>query len=337
MPNDPRLQALGTWLAEKLGAVDTLLPASGDASFRRYFRARTSDGGSYIVMDAPPMQEPLEPFLDVTRRLTEARVHVPFVHAHDSEQGFALLDDLGSTHYLTELNPDTADALYEDAFEMLLRIQHAADAGLPDYDRGALEREMALFSEWFLGHHVGLQLTTTQQASLEAVERTLVVNALEQPQLFVHRDYHSRNLMVTASDNPGVLDYQGAMRGALSYDLVSLLRDAYVAWPEQRVRTWALHYRDRAVAAGLCSAVDDATFLRWFDLAGLQRQLKVLGIFARLHHRDGKAGYLADLPRVLAYVMHVAPRHSDTAPLAALLDALDIPALLDRQLPACAP
>ncbi|WP_455384716.1 aminoglycoside phosphotransferase family protein [Acidihalobacter prosperus] len=337
MQNDLRLNALRAWLADRLGPVDALQPASGDASFRRYFRIRTADGRSYIVMDAPPEQEPLGPFLDVTRRLAQAGVHVPRIHAHDTAQGFALLDDLGSTHYLAELSPDRADALYGDAFDMLLRIQRTACDGLPDYDRSALEREMALFPEWFLGRHLDLQLSPDQRAVLDGVESALVDNALEQPQVFVHRDYHSRNLMRTAQDNPGVLDYQDAVRGALTYDLVSLLRDAYVAWPDERVRAWALDYRDRAVGADLCATTDDATFLRWFDLMGLQRQLKVLGIFARLCHRDGKTGYLADLPRVLAYVMHVAPRHAETAPLAELLETLRIPALLDRQLRACVP
>ena len=337
MPNDTRLEALQAWLSNQLKLVDALQPASGDASFRRYFRARTADDRSYIVMDAPPAQEPLGPFLDIGRRLAAAGVNVPQVHAHDDALGFAVLDDFGSTHYLARLTPDTADALYGDAFDMLLRIQRTPCAGLPEYDRAALEREMALFPEWFLGHHFDLELLPAQRATLGALEHTLVANALEQPQVFVHRDYHSRNLMLTAQNNPGVLDYQDALRGALTYDLVSLLRDAYVAWPEERVRAWALLYRDRAVENGLCAAVDDATFLRWFDLMGLQRELKVLGIFARLYHRDGKAGYLDDLPRVLAYVMHVAPRHADTAPLAELLDALEIPARLDRWLPACAP
>ncbi|MEJ2631320.1 MAG: phosphotransferase [Acidihalobacter sp.] len=336
MPNDLRLQAIGSWLATQLDKFDALQPASGDASFRRYFRTRTTAGHDYIVMDAPPEQEALAPFLDVTRRLADAGVHVPRVHAHDAAQGFALLEDFGSTHYLAELNPDTANSLYSDAFAMLLRIQRASHADLPDYDRSTLEREMALFPEWFLGRHFGLQLSPTQQATLNAIEDVLVANALEQPQVFVHRDYHSRNLMLTAQDKPGVLDYQDAVRGALTYDLVSLLRDAYVAWPDERVRAWALDYRDHAVGAGLCAAVADNTFLRWFDLMGLQRQLKVLGIFARLCHRDGKMGYLADLPRVLAYVMHTAPRYADTAPLADLLKALDIPTQLDRKLSACA-
>lgn len=337
MPNDTRLEALNTWLADQLGAIRALQPASTDASFRRYFRAFTADGGSYVVMDAPPQQEPLAPFLDIGRRLAGAGVHVPLVHVYDIGQGFALLDDLGSTHYLEVLGPDTADTLYGDAFHSLLRIQQTSCAALPVYDRLMLERETALFPEWFLGRHFGLKLDGSQRAELRAVDRALSAVAGEQPQVFVHRDYHSRNLMRTERNNPGVLDFQGAVRGPLTYDLVSLLRDVYVAWPEPRVRTWALDYRDRIVAAGLCERVADADFLRWFDFMGLQRQIKILGLFARLYRRDGKAGYLGDLPRTLAYILQVAPRYAESAPLAGLLHELEIPALLDRRLPACAP
>lgn len=337
MPQDERLDHLRRWLDRHLGAVQSLQPASGDASFRRYFRVTDADGRGFIAMDAPPEREPLHPFLDVGRRLADAGVHVPRVYLRDTAQGFALLDDFGSAHYLGELSPDTADALYGDAFDALVHIQQADPTGLPDYDRPTLEREMALFPEWFLGYHLGLKIHPTLAAALSNVAMALTGNALDQPQVFVHRDYHSRNLMRTTHNNPGVLDFQDALRGALTYDPVSLLRDAYVAWPEERVHGWALSYRDRAAGAGLCEPVDDVTFLRWFDLMGLQRHLKVLGIFARLYHRDGKAGYLRDLPRVLAYVMHVAPRHPETAPLAELISTLDIPARLEATLSACAP
>ncbi|APZ41877.1 aminoglycoside phosphotransferase family protein [Acidihalobacter ferrooxydans] len=337
MPTDPRRQMLDAWLTHHLPDTAPLEPASGDASFRRYFRALTRSGASYIVMDAPPAQEPLAPFLDITQRLAQADVHVPNVHAHDTHAGFALLDDLGTTPYLAALSPTTADALYADAFATLLRIQRADCTGLPDYDAAMLGREMALFPDWFLGRHLGLTPDTAQRALLDTVNAALIASALAQPQVFVHRDYHSRNLMRTATDNPGVLDYQDAVRGPLTYDLVSLLRDAYVAWPEERIRAWALSYRDQAARAGICLAVDDATFLRWFDLMGLQRQLKVLGIFARLYHRDGKAGYLADLPRVLDALLRIAPRYPDTAPLAELLHTLDIPARLAKAAPPCAP
>lgn len=337
MQQDARLSALKNWLADLIPEAGDLQPASGDASFRRYFRTRTHDGSSFIVMDAPPQKEMLAPFLDVSRRLYDAGVHVPRVHAYDLARGFALLDDLGSVQYLAELTADTADSLYTDAIAMLLHIQQAPCDGLPAYDRAALSREMALFPEWLLGRHLGIDLDDRQQAALATVEDVLLSNALEQPQVFVHRDYHSRNLMRTAQRNPGVLDYQDAVCGALTYDLVSLLRDAYTAWPEDRVRGWALNYRDRAVAARLCPLVGDAVFMRWFDLMGLQRQLKVLGIFARLYHRDGKAGYLGDLPRVATYVLQVAPRYPDTAPLADLLLAFDIPARLGVRVSACAP
>ena len=337
MPNDHRFEMLNAWLAGQLDIVGAPQPASGDASFRRYFRINAADGRSYIVMDAPPQQEPLAPFLDVGRRLAMAGVHVPQVHAYDDAKGFALLDDFGSTHYLEVLSPDTADALYGDAFDSLLRIQHASCEALPVYDHAMLKRETALFPEWFLGRHFGLELAAAQRSALDAVDQALIDSALEQPQVLVHRDYHSRNLMRTEQNNPGVLDFQGAVRGPLTYDLVSLLRDVYVAWPEHRVRAWALDYRDRAFADGLCGTVGDADFLRWFDLMGLQRQIKILGLFTRLYLRDGKPRYLSDLPRTLAYILHVAPRYTQSAPLAELIHALDIPARLDQRLPACAP
>ncbi|AOU98797.1 hypothetical protein BI364_13215 [Acidihalobacter yilgarnensis] len=333
---DPRRGALAHWLAGIATGTRNLRPASGDASFRRYFRLDT-DAGPRIAMDAPPAQEPLAPFLDISVRLAAANVRVPKIYAADPALGFALLDDLGDVHYLDVLDTHSADVLYGDALDTLIRIQSAPTDGLPDYDRSLLAREMGLFPDWLLDRHLGLTLNREQRARLDAVCETLIANALTQPQVFVHRDYHARNLMRIADGNPGVLDYQDAVCGPITYDLASLLRDAYVTWPEVRVHRWALSYRDRAVAAKICGPVDDARFLRWFDLMGLQRQLKVLGIFARLCHRDGKPGYLGDLPRVLAYVETVAPRHAESMPLATLIEDLALRTRLEEARQTCAP
>ncbi len=326
--SDPRHAALRRWLRGLPGLAEAEpQPASADASFRRYFRVRDAAGRSWIAMDAPPGREDLRPFLDVTERLLAAGLHVPRVHARDRAQGFLLLDDLGQRHYLAALDGRSAGRLYGDALAALLRLQGADARGLPPYDEALLRAEMDLFRDWFLGEHLGLALTPAQRAALAGVWQALVDNALAQPRVFVHRDYHSRNLMVTARDNPGIIDHQDAVAGPLTYDLVSLLRDCYVAWPAARVRGWALDFRDRLRAAGrLDPALDAATFLRWFDLMGVQRHLKAIGIFARLCHRDGKPGYLGDIPRTLGYLRQVTPRYAETRPLAALIEELDLAA-----------
>ena len=330
--SDARLAALRDWLRGLPGlAGATLAPASADASFRRYFRVTAPDGANFIAMDAPPGREDLGPFLDVTERLLAAGLRVPRVHARDLAQGFLLLDDLGRTHYLQALDDASADRLYGAAMDALLALQGADDAGLPPFDAALLDTEMALFRDWFLGEHLGLALDEADRAALEAVAGALIDNALAQPQVFVHRDYHSRNLMVTGPDGPGIIDHQDAVTGPLTYDLVSLLRDCYIAWPAARVRGWALDFRRRLLAAGrLDPAVDEATFLRWFDLMGVQRHLKAIGIFARLCHRDGKPGYLNDIPRTLGYLRQVAPQYPETRPLAALIERLDLPRRVAR-------
>jgi aminoglycoside/choline kinase family phosphotransferase len=254
-----------------------------------------------------------------------------------SDQGFLLLTDLGTTMYLPELSrPGQADGLYADALDALVRIQsRGAEAArqLPPYDEALLRFEMSLFPDWLLARHLGLELTDDERRVLARAMDALVANALGQPQVFVHRDYHSRNLMVCPGANPGILDFQDAVRGGLTYDVVSLLRDAYVAWPQESVARWALEYRRRAAAAGLDVGRDDAQFLRWFDLMGLQRQLKVAGIFARLWHRDGKRGYLADIPRTLQYAVGECSRHADFSALGHLIERRVLPAVvasLDR-------
>jgi len=276
--------------------------ASSDASFRHYFRVR-HDGASWIVMDAPPRHEDCGPFTDVAQRLQEAGINAPSIHACDMRQGFVLLTDLGERLYLDALNAGSADALYADAIRALVRMQsHVSGQGLPDYDRRMLRREMSLFPEWLLARHLGLRPDPQRQEMLDGVFMLLEDNALEQPQLFVHRDYHSRNLMVVEENNPGVIDFQDAVNGPITYDLVSLLRDCYIRWPEQQVTRWRDLYLELAAETGLLAGIDRQQFVRWFDLMGIQRHLKASGIFARLLHRDGKPGYVGDIPRTLAYV-----------------------------------
>ncbi len=310
----------------------SLTPVSGDASFRRYFRVHTCDT-SYIVMDAPPERENIQPFIEITQRLASAGLNVPRIYKADTELGFLLLHDLGDELYLHHLDERSADALYADAFEALLKIQSLDPSGLPPYDRALLSQEMGLFREWFLRRHLNIALNGSENAVLEQVFATLIDSALEQPQVFVHRDYHSRNLLLTPENNPGILDYQDAVRGPVTYDLLSLLRDSYIGWPETRVTRWALEYRDRMVANGLLEPTADATFLRWFDFMGMQRQLKVCGIFARLYHRDGKPGYLQDIPRTFRYLQAASACYPETWALHGLLGSLDIETRLENVSP----
>lgn len=333
---DSRLSALTAWLEQTANDVCHLRPASGDASFRRYFRLDT-DAGSRIAMDAPPDREPIEPFLEIAKRLAHAGVHVPGIHAADPMQGFVLLDDFGQEHFLDVLHHRNAETLYKAAFEALIRLQSADCRGLPTYDKARLQQELDLFHNWLLEHHLGLKLDRVQRTQLFEVYEQLIDNALAQPSVFVHRDYHARNLMLTRDATTGVLDFQDAVCGPLTYDVVSLLRDAYISWQDDLVQRWALSYRDSAVAAGVCQAVDDAQFLRWFDLMGLQRHLKVLGIFSRLHHRDGKSNYLNDMPRVLNYVEMIAPRYPESAPLAELIESLDLRRRMEEMKILCVP
>jgi len=318
--SDSRLANLTQWVIEDLGfAGASIVPASVDASFRRYFRV-TRDADSCIVMDAPPDKEDSRPFLNVARILGRLDLNVPIVLARDLERGFLLLSDLGSRQYLDALpKGGAADALYADALKAL-RTMQTADAGLskglPRYDRALLKREMELLPEWFLQRHLGLDVGAGERAMLDRLFDSLADAALSQPACFVHRDYHSRNLLVTAENNPGILDFQDAVWGPVTYDLASLLKDCYIAWPPARVREWVREYREDLLGAGFeldCSA---AEFMRWFDLIGLQRHIKVLGIFARLFYRDGKSQYLNDLPRVLDYARDTAAAHPETAAFA---------------------
>ena len=298
-------------------------PASADASFRRYFRATLPDGSTYIVMDAPPSHEDCRPFIRVAELFGATGAHVPKVHAQDLEQGFLLLSDLGGTTYLSQLTAESAPALYRAAWQALILIQQGSRPDvLPAYDRELLKRELELFPEWYIGKHLGYELTDLQRATLNAVFAMLLANNLAQPQVFVHRDYHSRNLMVH-TDNPGVLDFQDAVYGPITYDLVSLLRDAYIDWEEEQELDWVIRYWEDARRAGLPVHADFGEFYREYEWMGAQRQIKVLGIFARLYHRDGKDGYLKDMPRVMGYLRHACGRYRELAPLLRLLDELE--------------
>ncbi|MGC2520542.1 MAG: phosphotransferase [Burkholderiales bacterium] len=313
------------WLEATLGNGDfRLARASDDASFRRYFRICRADAQpSLIAMDAPPEKEDCRPFVHVAGLFAEAGVHVPAIHAQDPERGFLLLSDLGDTPYLQALDSGNADQLYGDALDALLRIQLASRPGaLPDYSRELLERELRLFPDWYVARQLERELDARQREALEQSFSILLANNLGQPRVFVHRDYHSRNLMV-CEPCPGILDFQDAVYGPITYDLVSLLRDAYIAWEEERVIDWAVRYWDMARNAGLPVAGDFADFYRDLEWMGAQRQLKVLGIFARLFYRDGKAGYLKDQPRVMRYLRRTCERYRELAALARLLDEIE--------------
>jgi hypothetical protein len=322
-----RLKQLTEWLQglypdESL----TIAPASADASFRRYFRATFKDGRTLIVMDAPPEHENCQPFLHVARLFEEAGAHVPHVHAQDMERGFLLLSDLGNTTYAQALaDGDIANAkrLYGAATDALVNIQRASrEDELPPYDEALLRRELNLFPEWYIARHLGVTLTAKQQAKLEEVFSRIVANNLAQPRVYVHRDYHSRNLMVT-EPNPGILDFQDAVYGPITYDLVSLFKDAYIEWEEADIIDWLIAYWEKARRAGLPVHDDFGEFYRDYEMMGVQRHVKVLGIFARLYHRDGKAGYLKDMPLVMKYLRAACERYIDLKPLLVLLMELE--------------
>jgi N-acetylmuramate 1-kinase len=336
MPEDLRLESLRLWLGG-LGGFDlqSIVPASADASFRRYFRAHRRDATTCIVMDAPPGQEDLSTYLRVSALLEGCGVHVPHVHAADTTQGFAALEDLGSVHMLTALGAGhDAGLLYAQALDSLAGLQLAgaqAALQLPAYDRPTLLREMQLLPDWYCRRHLQFEPDADELRMLAATFELLVEQALAQPQVFVHRDYHSRNLMITGARSPGVIDFQDALRGPVAYDPVSLLKDCYVQWPRARVEAWVEGHRERLLAGGpqgsALAGASLAQFLRWFDLIGLQRHIKVLGIFARLCWRDGKAGYLADLQRTLDYVQATAHCYPELAAFAAFVDARLAPGL----------
>jgi len=320
---DARRAAVERWVAAQLpGARFTLEPASEDASFRRYWRARVADGRSYVVMDAPPDKEDCRPFVHVGGLLRAAGVNAPEIFAQDLASGFLLLGDLGDTTYLQAINAQNAARLFADATDTLIRWQLATKKDeLPPYDETLLRREMNLFPEWYVAKHLRKELSSAQQEILERIFQALVKSALAQPVVYVHRDYMPRNLMV-CEPNPGVLDFQDAVLGPISYDVVSLFRDAFLSWEEAQVLDWTVRYWEKAKKAGLPVHADFADFWQAFEWMGLQRHLKVLGIFARINYRDGKPKYLQDTPRFLAYARSVTKRYGALAPLGRLLDEL---------------
>jgi aminoglycoside/choline kinase family phosphotransferase len=318
-----RLAQLRRWLEGALGTTAfELAPASKDASFRRYFRITSEGRETLIVMDAPPEKEDCRPFLHAARLLSEAGVHVPAVYAQNLAEGFLLLSDLGSTTYLAALDDLNADRLYADATNALISIQLASRQGmLPEYSRELLLAELRLFPDWYVAKQLARDLSAQERATLEQAFSLLLANNLAQPRVYVHRDYHSRNLMV-CEPCPGILDFQDAVYGPVTYDLMSLLRDAYIGWEEERVLDWAIRYWEKARKAQLPVASDFAEFYRDFEWMGAQRQLKVVGIFARLCYRDGKDGYLKDQPLVMRYLRATCERYHELLPLARLLEDL---------------
>lgn len=326
---DDRLASLTRWLSRFDGLRDEKpVPASEDASFRRYFRVGGAD--SYIVMDAPPPREDCGPFVDIAGYLQEMGLNSPRVLESDLEQGFLLLTDLGNEPYLDALtaHPERADDLYHDALDALVVLQEEGAAfqqDLPPYDEALLRFELSLFHDWLCEKHLGIRFSPDEEADWQACCDTLVENALSQPRVFVHRDYHSRNLMVTEDDNPGIIDFQDAVEGPYTYDVVSLLKDCYVKAPQDAIGERARYYAERMPVA----LDGPARFQRDFDLMGIQRHLKAAGIFARLLHRDGKSRYMQDVPRTLSYIVDVAPRYPELGFLHTLITSRVLPGLAE--------
>lgn len=319
----PRLALLNNWLKKQWPDTPYSLEiASADASFRQYYRAILADT-SYIIMDAPPEHEDCRPFVQVAKLFEAAGAHVPHIYAENLEDGFLILSDLGNTTYAQELNDATAKTLYLDAIDALIRIQSASKTGiLPAYDEALLHRELQLFPDWYIAKHLQKMLSPQQEKDLSTCFSLIIANNLAQPQVFVHRDYHCRNLMIT-QPNPGVIDFQDAVYGPITYDLVSLFKDAYIEWDEERILDWTIRYWERARKAGLPVHHDFADFYRDFEWMGVQRHIKVLGIFARLYHRDGKAGYLNNMPLVMKYLKKTCKRYGELHPLYNLLNTLE--------------
>jgi len=319
---DKRLSEITRWVSRRFNISDPKLrSASSDASFRRYFRFECG-GRSYIVMDAPPEYENTGLYIRAAQRFRELGLNVPEIIDQEGDLGFVLISDLGHTTYFDHINKENVSRLYGDALGALIILQTGTliDPGyFPPYSRALLWSEMALFPEWYIDKHVGYRLLPDQQDVITSTLNILCENALEQPQVWVHRDYHSRNLMVMENNNPGILDFQDAVTGPVTYDLVSLLRDCYIEWPPEQVRDWALGYLNLAIQSGLGLSDNEEQFTRWFDRMGLQRHIKVLGIFARLFHRDGKANYLNNLPLVWKYAVSVCQNDVDLGPFGELL------------------
>ena len=325
-PATPREHDMTAWLAHELGCdagVLSIAPASADASFRRYFRiSGLPDGDTRIVMDAPPSQEDCRPFIRIAGLLTDAGLNAPRIFAQDVEHGFLLLSDLGTQTFLDVLTEANADDLFAAATDALVRWQLASKPGvLPPYDEAVLLRELSLFPDWYIAKHLGRELSTAQLETLHRVFARIAASSLAQPAVYVHCDYMPRNLMLS-QPNPGVLDFQDALYGPIAYDVASLFKDAFISWDEGRILDWVIKYWQKARKAGLPVTPDFGSFYRDFEWIGLQRHLRILGVFARINYRDGKPHYLADTPRFVTYVRKVCERYDELAPLLHLVDEL---------------
>jgi hypothetical protein len=327
---DQRFEQMQAWLSGltrfEQGELTYPVPASSDASFRRYFRVvfkSIAEEISWIIMDAPPQHEDCRPFIQVSNELSQLGLNVPKVVEQDLAQGFLLLSDLGSTTYLSVLNESNAERLYRDALNALVTLQtHAQADHLPKYDIKLLTNEMGLFTDWLGQTHCDLTMSPSEHQAWLSAQDKLIRSALSQPQVYVHRDYHSRNLMVTEQDNPGILDFQDAVLGPLTYDAVSLLRDCYIVWPAEQVTEWQRQYFLGLCQAGRLTQSEWSAFVQAFDWMGIQRHLKAAGIFARLYHRDGKDGYLKDIPATLNYIIQVGRHYDDMKELVAWTEKL---------------
>lgn len=319
--SDSRFAAMQSWLTNLMPAVEQVLPLAGDASFRRYFRAVTPSG-CYVVMDAPPELESIQTFYSIAKSWHERNIGVPAILSADVQKGFLLLSDFGDDLYLDQLNITTADSFYTLAFDELLKIQQCNSVesyDIPDYTHERLMNELSWFSSWFVQQHLELQLSLQDQTVIAAASELLCATILSQPMILVHRDYHSRNLMLLPNNHVGVLDFQDAAFGAITYDLASLLRDCYIDWPEEKIYSWVEQFRQLQLKAGILQQDDPLQYQRWFDWTGLQRHLKCFGNFARLHVRDGKSGYLQYIPRLVGYATTVCDRYPEFSQLSELI------------------
>lgn len=327
-----RYNSLQNWLTEILGTnAFNLKPASEDASFRTYHRLFLKNK-TFIVMDAPPEQENCKVFIKITKKLRACDVNVPIIHNVNIEQGFLLLSDLGNDLYLNKLNKSSIYELYSDALSTLVSIQVLVNVGgVDEYDKSLLISEMNLFREWLIEKHLNIKLSDSQVKILTTLFDLLVNNALQQPKVFVHRDFHSRNLMVTKENNPGVIDYQDAVYGPISYDLVSILKDCYIKWPKGEIDKWIDFYLNKLYEEKAQYRINRDEFVRWFDLMGVQRHLKASGIFARLSHRDGKHNFLEDIPRTLSYILDLKETYEELQPICIILEELVLPRLKENK------
>jgi len=327
-----RYNSLQNWLTEILGtSAFNLKPASEDASFRTYHRLFLKNK-TFIVMDAPPEQENCKVFIKITKKLRACDVNVPIIHNVNIEQGFLLLSDLGNDLYLNKLNKSSIYELYSDALSTLVAIQVLVNVGgVDEYDKSLLISEMNLFREWLIEKHLNIKLSDSQVKILTTLFDLLVNNALQQPKVFVHRDFHSRNLMVTKENNPGVIDYQDAVYGPISYDLVSILKDCYIKWPKEEIDKWIDFYLNKLYEEKAQYRINRDEFVRWFDLMGVQRHLKASGIFARLSHRDGKHNFLEDIPRTLSYILDLKETYEELQPICIILEELVLPRLKENE------